>query len=281
MFRIKNSLQLYVGILVLLTNSTFAVFTQTDQLSLQDVPNGFRGTFKSANQILTINSSEAADKSLLTKITNSEGRLVVETIYRNNLVTVTVSGVTIRFRTDKESIAAGYFDQLSRPDQEEFEAFRVSDESRILRLMILDIIKQRASGKPASLKGILIISLVLGDGPGFPSEVGFKKNKDAKCNPPKGLMVFASYLSPKASKTSPKATKLTNSKVGANTMVCDASTCCGCCGWGCSGCTGCYTGACYAHDSCVDQNGHAFCLALLPAAIASVVNECRFGMIME
>lgn len=269
MFRIKTRYNVYLGILILLTNGTIAIFAQADELNLKDVPNGFKGTFKSGNQTIIVDSSEAADRSLQTKITNSEGLLLVEAIYQNDLVTITVSDVVIKFRTDKESIASGNFERLSQTNQEKLEAYSRSKESGVVRRMILEIVKQRGTGKSFAMKGIVLISLVLGDEPGFPNQMGKNKDEAVKCTKPKGDFIFASYVSPTAS-------IFPNSARGPNTLVCDSSNCCGCCGVGCWGCTGCYTGACYAHDTCVDQHGHlnSICLALLPAAAVSIVEEC-------
>lgn len=175
--------------------------------------------------------------------------------------------MTLQFRTDNGSLASGYVEKLSQKNQEKFEAYLVSEESVVVRKMILEIIRQRTNSKPANLKGVLIISLVLGDGPGFPNQTGKKKSGVTKCADPKGFQIYASYVSPTVQyfKSQPAVASL---------LECNTSNCCGCCGVGCLGCTGCYTSACYVHDLCVDLYGHAVCLAFVYDAAVSILNEC-------
>ena len=180
MFRIKNSILVCVCILILLAGGCLSICAQTDELALKETSNGFTGTYKSGSQILRVDSSEAADRSLVLKVTSPDGSLVTELTYNNKLVTVTIAAVTIRFRTDKESVESGYFDPLSQSDQAKFEAYRTSEESRVLRKMIIDIIKQRTSTNAASLKGILIISLVLGDGPDFRPRLARRRTRTTR-----------------------------------------------------------------------------------------------------
>jgi len=267
MFRIEKLATTLVGILILLANGTFSILAQVDELNLTDVPNGFKGTFRSGNQTLTIDSSQAEDRSLRTKVTNPTGNLVVQAVYSNNLVTVTLSDVSINFRIDRESIASRHFEPLSASQQARLAAFLVSDESHTIGKMFLEIIKKRAGTKPGSLKGILIISLIMGDGPGFPTETAQKRGKAANCSQPKVLQVFAAYA-PKKKSTNPQAS--------AEIVECNEANCCGCCGPGCGGCTGCYTTGCLLHDVCVDTYGalHPTCIVLLAGAIESILNEC-------
>lgn len=172
MDRLNKSILVYFGLLVLVTASAVSVIAQPDNLVLVDIPNGFKGTYKSADETWTIDASEAADRSLRTKIATSTGGVVAEVLYFENLVTVTLSGISISFRTNP----ARYVEPLSQANQEKFEAFRVSEESRLLRTMFKEIIKRREASKPSYLKGILIMSMVLGDGPGFASSTGRKKD---------------------------------------------------------------------------------------------------------
>jgi hypothetical protein len=250
-----------------MTNSSFAAFSQAGELILTDLSNGFKGTFKSGNQALAIDSTQAEDRSLRTTVTNSAGTLVVQALYSSNLVTVTVSDISIKFRIDRESIVSRRFEPLSPIDQARLEKYLDSDESRIIRKMFLEIIKSRAGTKPSSLKGILIISLIMGDGPGFSGEVVQTNSKPTKCSQPKVLQIFAAYAAPK---------KTTDIKPFSKILECNETNCCGCCGPGCGGCTGCYTTACLLHDICVDTYGalHPTCMVLLADAIASILDVC-------
>ena len=135
-----NPILMYLGLIVILTNGAVGVIAQTDDLNLTDLPNGFRATYKSGRITQTVESSQFDDRSFATTIRNSEGGIVAETTYANDLVTVTISGVAIRFRTDKESIQSGKFDVLSPDDQAKFEAYRKSPESGVLRKFIFAII---------------------------------------------------------------------------------------------------------------------------------------------
>jgi hypothetical protein len=249
---------------------TLSGFSQADELKLFDVANGFNGSFKSGNQILKIDSWVDVDKSFETKITHSEGHVIAEVRYRNNLVTVTVDSVTIRFRKDDNTGGLGPVEGFSKSDQERLATYIKSNEASILRKMVSEIIKERRSDRSTSLKGVLIISLMLGeDGPGFPMSAAKvqKVEKNDNCRQPEANFVLASYSSPLPKIFFESARKGTN-------LECNETNCCGCCGAGCLGCTGCYTSACYLHDLCVDLYGHPACLGLLPNAIASILNEC-------
>ena len=247
-----NSKQSFLSIcfgVVVFFFGTLSVFAQADELILIELPNGFKGTFKTGNQTLKVDSSADADKSFETRITNSEGQLLAAARYVDNFVTVTVAGVSMRFR--KDSSGRGPVEGFSQADQEKLATFAKSNESATLRKMVNEIIKRRTANGSADLKGFLIISLMLGDGPGFPlATVKVQNNnRNFRCRYPKATIVLASYSSPLPMFFAESARKGTS-------FICNESNCCGCCGVGCLGCSGCYTSACYQHDLCVDLYGH-------------------------
>ena len=89
MDRLRKSLLVFFVLFVLATTVAVA---QEDELVLTDVPNGFKGTFRSGNHTLQIDSRVGVDKSLRQN-TNSEGHValaLIRTSFHGNDTRVTI-----------------------------------------------------------------------------------------------------------------------------------------------------------------------------------------------
>lgn len=240
---------------------------QDTKLKLNSIPNGFSGEYQSGDARLLVESHSPAPDYTLSRIKTPEKRILAETIRNKEVVTVTLSDVTLTFHLDKESRAEKKSARLSTLDEEKLERFGLSEESAAVRKLIAELIVRRADVDPASIKGFIVIAMVLGDGPGTKDIAQAKAN----CDAPRLVQMYASYRSD----TRPSNEPLRNHKfVTASSTGSPVVNCMGCCGPSCWGCDGCYTAACWQHDSCVGQHGQWSCKHLLAEAIASMYFLC-------
>jgi hypothetical protein len=248
-------------------------YSQSTDIQVREFPDGFEATVRIGESTFKVTNNEYENKHFRTQIRDLRGRKIAEAFFEDNLVKVLLGGIVLNFRTDNNGLEAGGFRYLSEDDRLRLEAYLRTNESDELRILAAELIKQQGVLKPRSLKGLLIISLVLGEQPSQVSKASITRKSNSSCRIANPTIVFASF-SPPGRSMEQLPSPLLNGE-----FSCNQSNCCGCCGVGCSGCTGCWTNACYLHDKCVDLYGHVACLGLLPAAVASIVNECM--MLLE
>lgn len=267
----QRTIKFLIGVFVLMSASGVLSGTnsmaQDEKLKLKSVPNGFSGEYDSSDARLLVDSHSPADDYTLSRIRTPDKRILAESIRNKDVVMVTLSDVTLTFHLDKKSRAEKKSAKLPTPDEEKLERFALSEESAAVRKLIAELIVQRASADPSSIKGFVVIAMVLGDGPGTPNNLQAR----ASCDRPRLVQMYASYRSD----TRPSNEPLRNHKlVTASSTGSSVVNCMGCCGPSCWGCTSCWTGACLQHDWCVSQNGYWACNYLLDDAIASMYFLC-------
>lgn len=293
-----TKLNISILLLVLMLLVGLTATETTAQLTLEDTETGFTGEYESGAPTLLVEYDAESAESTVSKITNSSNQTIVESLREDNVVTVTIDGITITITMDSDDPEDSTISSLSPMHAIALEAFRTSEGSGPVRELIIELLKQKSS-EPTELRGFYVIAMILGDGPGAPAEDDSEEAK-TNCSDPKLVQMYASYnlQSPQnpnlqsPQKLGPQSqqkfglqheqkSNLQNQEQPKDSNVFTTTTsivnrCMGCCGAGCWGCTGCYTGACYAHDVCVGDWGyyHWRCMGLLAAAVASMHYQC-------
>lgn len=267
MMKLKLMMLLSVLMLLVGLNTTDSI-AQVSELKLQTRQNGFSGVFTTEeNKKLLVEYQSSTSDSFISRIQTSDGQTLAEAVRDKDVITVTVKDVSLNFYLDKEKRKQR--PETSEEDKQKLKKYKLSKEFAPVRKLIAELIRQYAGSEKEQLKGFVIMSMVLGDGPGAPDASQAKAN----CSSPKLVQMYASYRQ----QSQPK---ITNKLIAGKSVSSNLDQCFGCCGAACWGCTGCWTGACAAHDECVRRHDDYFaseCMALLDDAIASMILECALS----
>ncbi len=260
-----NKLAMFLLMLTLLAGlNVIEAAAQTSELKLQSKQNGFTGEHTSGNTKLFVKYQAVTADSTISRIQNSNKQTLVESIREKDVITVKINDVTITYYMDAKNPEKSKASELSDADTQKLRKFSLSEESASVRKLIAELIRQKAGTEVGQLKGFVTIAMILGDGPGAPEEL----QSNANCKSPKLIQMYASYRPQSQPKVQPSnVANKTSAVVGG---------CQGCCGPSCWGCTGCWTGACDAHDTCVEIWGYTSsnCMGLLAVAVASMHYQC-------
>lgn len=230
------------------------VSAQGQTLTLQNTQNGFTGEYGTGSAKISAEYQVIAADSTISRIKDSANKTIAESVRDKDVVRVKIQDVILTINMDNQNVDNSTSSELSESDRKKIETFRLSAESGNVRKLIIELMKQKVGAEKAQIKGFIVIATLIGDGPGTPAGTQAKSNHTG----PKPMWLHTGlegYSSAKSNKISNF-----NSKIQA----------CYCCGVGCE--CFCYTGACVAHDVCVDKHGYTSfrCHGYLIMAIASI-----------
>ncbi len=249
-------IRLVFGLLGLLFISHIGVIAQFDSFTTNRSLTGFASTFinPDGGPLFAVGRLSGRDTHI--EIRSDDYGLIAESLVTQDVISVNLSGTTMRFLLNNKGSNNPRFTMPSSSDMDRLKQFVRSDVSLTLRRMILAMIAERRSIGREYMKNVFALGMVLGEPPE-------STNSQAKVNCQQKPVFVLAKFSPEF----PSAIRPTGG-------VRDAQ-CLGCCGPGCLCPPGCNTPACMAHDLCLDQNEwyHPDCMALLALAIYSM-SDC-------
>jgi hypothetical protein len=161
----KSHISLVLAVLVATFLTGIQTRAQISPFKMDVNPDGFSGEYSSQDLQLFVEFRSSSADSSVSRIKNSDGKVIAESLLVNKIVTIKIEDVVLTFNLNRGEPDPSRVSSLSDSDTKKLEAFLGSERSAPIRILLAELFKQKDRLAPRALQGFLAIAMVLGDGP--------------------------------------------------------------------------------------------------------------------